>query len=150
MKLVLAALIIVFVPLGGYVAYDAYRDALEMDRIFSPTDEECRKWFDLEADIRSGNLQYMIFGLISIEGYERENQIAKRYGFSLRPMACDMASDDCAHRYNRGLIEHLTARNGPGWFERYEASVDSLWEVINKEHEREIPMGDSMLVEEVE
>lgn len=100
-----------------------------------PVEVDCKEYFDLEADIRNGTLRYVIFGLIDFDALQRKEEIARRYGFSFRPMGCviEWVESECAWKYNQGLFDHLTTVHGPGWELRYQASLDSLERVMEQE-----------------
>ena len=111
-----------------------------------PVEADCKEYFDLEADIRNGTLRCVIFGLIDSDALERQEEIARRYGFSYRPIGCviEWEVPVCAEIYNQGLFDYLTTVHGSGWELRYQASLDSLERVMEQEPPKPLFLLDSL------
>jgi hypothetical protein len=84
-------------------------------------------------DIKSNNVKILLFGETKIcPPLDEENVLAKRYGFAIVHMGCDITVDKYGRSPYKGnndvINKYLDQRNGPGWRKKYTVEKNELCE----------------------
>ena len=91
-------------------------------------------YFTASADIKKGKVQIIEYGEMMLN-FDKEQQLAKYYGFSFKPIGCMVSSDEIngIKYYNRKIISHLESKYGEGWWNTFEKKIDSIDNIQLKE-----------------
>ena len=92
--------------------------------------------FDVEADLKNGKVQLIQFGIPLtppdlMSAQKKVDSVTSLYGFNWDNRGCTPYDTAETREYNNAVIEYLSKRNGQGWWEKYNKTVDSLYSTAN-------------------
>jgi len=88
--------------------------------------------FDAETDIKNGKVQLITYGFpltppLLMDAAKKVDSLNVMYGFSWDNRGCSPSDTAATREYNSKVIEYLSIRNGQGWWDKYNKTVDSLY-----------------------